>query len=223
MNRQMHIGEPTEESRLAFEGRLFDVRVDTVRLASGRRTTREIVIAPNSVSVVPVDEDGNVYLVRQYRKPPERLLLEVVAGGVDEGESAEEAARLCQEAKRRGVERIIVPAVNYAADLIGDIVATGAYAEFFFFGLTHATHTASVNVEAQINSPSAVSLADTAARIRAAGPERTILSGDLGMAVLPPPVEGLREFLLTIRSAGFSDDEIRAMVVHNPTHLFKVG
>ena len=42
---------------------------------------------------MPVDEDGNVYLVRQYRKPPERLLLEVVAGGVDEGESAEAAAR----------------------------------------------------------------------------------------------------------------------------------
>ena len=137
--------------------------------------------------------------------------------------SAEEAIRLCQEAKRRGVERIIVPAVNYAADLIADIVATGAFAEFFFFGLTHATHTAGVNVEAQINSPSAVSLSDTTARIRAAGPDCTILSGDLGMAVLPPPVEGLREFLLTIRSAGFSDDEIRAMVVHNPTHLFKVG
>ena len=64
-----------------------------MRLASGRRTVREIVIAPDSVCVVPVDEDGNVYLVRQYRKPPERLLLEVVAGGVEEGESAEEAAR----------------------------------------------------------------------------------------------------------------------------------
>lgn len=137
--------------------------------------------------------------------------------------SAEEAVRLCQAAKGRGVERIIVPAVNYAEDLIGDIVATGAYAEFFFFGLTHATHTASVNIEAQINSPSAVSLAETAARIRAAGPEQTILSGDLGMAVLPPPVEGLREFLLTIRSAGFTDEEIRTMVVNNPTQLFKVG
>ena len=60
----MHPGEPTEESRLAFEGRLFDVRVDTVRLANGRRTIREIVVTPDSVSVVPVDEDGNVYLVR---------------------------------------------------------------------------------------------------------------------------------------------------------------
>ena len=88
----IHSGEPTEESRLAFEGRLFDVRVDRVRLPNGRRTTREIVLAPNSVCVVPVDEDGNVYLVRQYRKPPERLMLEVVAGGVDAGESAEEAA-----------------------------------------------------------------------------------------------------------------------------------
>ena len=93
MYRQTHPGEPTEESRLAFEGRLFDVRVDTVRLASGRRTTREIVLVHgHSVSVVPVDEDGNVYLVRQYRKPLELVLLEVVAGGIDEGETAEEAA-----------------------------------------------------------------------------------------------------------------------------------
>ena len=89
----MRSGEPTEESRLAFEGRLFDVRVDRVRLPNGRRTTREIVIAPNSVCVVPLDEDGNVYLVRQYRKPPDQVLLEVVAGGVDKGEAAEEAAR----------------------------------------------------------------------------------------------------------------------------------
>ena len=93
MESPTHPGEPTERSRLAFEGRLFDVRVDTVRLASGRRTTREIVVAPDSVCVVPVDQEGNVYLVKQYRKPPERLLLEVVAGGIDEGESADDAAR----------------------------------------------------------------------------------------------------------------------------------
>ena len=93
MYRQTHPGEPTEESRLAFEGRLFDVRVDTVRLASGRRTTREVVVAKNRVCLVPVDQDGNVYMVRQYRKAVNQLLLEVVAGGIDEGESAEEAAR----------------------------------------------------------------------------------------------------------------------------------
>ena len=77
---------------MAFEGRLLDVRVDTVRLANGRLTTREIVLAPNSVCVVPVDDEGNLYLVRQFRKPPDRVMLEVVAGGVDEGESPLEAA-----------------------------------------------------------------------------------------------------------------------------------
>lgn len=107
MIREALSGEPTEESQLAFEGRLFDVRVDRVRLPNGRRTTREIVLAPNSVCVVPVDEDGNVYLVRQYRKPPERLMLEVVAGGVDEGESALEAAhRELQEEAGLRAERM---------------------------------------------------------------------------------------------------------------------
>ena len=89
---------------MAFEGRLFDVRVDTVRLANGRRTIREIVIAPDSVCVVPVDEDGNVYLVRQYRKPPELLLLEVVAGGVDEG-SRRKKRRIGSFGRRLGCGR----------------------------------------------------------------------------------------------------------------------
>ena len=137
--------------------------------------------------------------------------------------SGEEAVRLCQEAKKRGVERIIVPAVNYAEDVIREIVGTGAYAEFFFFGLTHATFLSGADATAQINSPSAVSLSEIVARIRAAGPERTILSGDLGIQVLPPPVEGLREFLVTIKGGGFDDAEIHRMVVDNPTALFNVG
>ena len=84
--------EATEESRLTYTGELFDVRVDTVILASGYRTTREIVVAKNRICVVPIDEDGNVYLVKQYRKAVERILLEVVAGGIEEGESPDDAA-----------------------------------------------------------------------------------------------------------------------------------
>jgi hypothetical protein len=137
--------------------------------------------------------------------------------------SGEEAVRLCQEAKKRGVERVIVPAVNYGEDIIREIVGTGAYAEFFFFGLTHATFLTGADTAAQINSPAAVSLSEIATRIRAAGPARAILSGDLGIQVLPPPVEGLREFLITIKGGGFDDAEIHRMVVENPTALFKVG
>jgi ADP-ribose pyrophosphatase len=78
--------EPTIESQTIYRGRVVNLRVDTVRLPNGGLTRREIVEHPNSVCVVPLDDQGRVLLVRQYRKPAERTLLEVPAGGVEEGE-----------------------------------------------------------------------------------------------------------------------------------------
>lgn len=85
--------EPTISSRHIFSGRIIDVRVDTVRLQNGRESTREIVDHAPSICVVPVDNDGNVLMVRQYRKPTDGFLLEVPAGGIEEGETPEEATR----------------------------------------------------------------------------------------------------------------------------------
>ena len=85
--------EPTVDSRVAFEGRHINVRVDTVRLADGRLTTREIVDGSNSVCIVPLDRRGNLFMVRQYRKAIEQLILEVPAGAMDDGEEPEAAAR----------------------------------------------------------------------------------------------------------------------------------
>jgi ADP-ribose pyrophosphatase len=85
--------EPTVESHRAFEGRLFNVRVDTVRLPNGRLASREIVENGDSVCIVPLDRQNNVVLVRQYRKSVGRFLLEVPAGGMNPGEDPEEAAR----------------------------------------------------------------------------------------------------------------------------------
>jgi ADP-ribose pyrophosphatase len=83
--------EPTLETKRIYEGNIINVRVDTVRMPSGRSATREIVEHSHAVCIVPVDEDGNVLLVRQYRKPAEEAILEVPAGGVEEGEVSEEA------------------------------------------------------------------------------------------------------------------------------------
>ena len=83
--------EPTIETKRIYEGRIINLRVDTVRMPSGNTATREIVEHSHAVCIVPVDEDGNVVLVRQYRKPAEEALLEVPAGGVEEGEVSEEA------------------------------------------------------------------------------------------------------------------------------------
>ena len=85
--------EPTISTRPIFSGRIIDVRVDTVRLQNGRESTREIVEHAPSICVVPVDGDGNVLMVRQYRKPADSFLLEVPAGGIEPGEPPEAAAR----------------------------------------------------------------------------------------------------------------------------------
>ena len=99
--------EPTVESTTPFQGKLVNVRVDTVRMPGGRLATREIVEHSPVVCVVPIDGDGNVLMVKQYRKPAESELLEVVAGGVEDGETPEEAAlRELQEEVRFTAGRI---------------------------------------------------------------------------------------------------------------------
>ena len=82
--------EHTIESVRPFDGRIFQVRVDTVELPSGRRTVREVAEHADAVCMIPIDDDGNVLLVRQYRKPTESSLLEAPAGGVEAGEVSED-------------------------------------------------------------------------------------------------------------------------------------
>ena len=82
--------EPTIESKDIYQGRIIKLRVDTVQLPSGRTTTREIVEHEDAVCVVPIDENNNVLMVRQYRKAAQLNLLEVPAGGVEAGEIPDE-------------------------------------------------------------------------------------------------------------------------------------
>jgi len=85
--------ETTESSEVVYSGRLINVRKDTVRLANGKTTEREIVMHPAVIGVVPVLDDGRIVFVRQYRKSAEQALLEIPAGGIDDGETPEEATR----------------------------------------------------------------------------------------------------------------------------------
>lgn len=75
----------TISSQKVFEGRVFNVTVDTVR--EGELTyQREVVHHGGSAVIVPVFDDGTVALVRQYRHPTVRYLLEVPAGTLADGE-----------------------------------------------------------------------------------------------------------------------------------------
>jgi len=87
--------EKTLSSQLIYDGRAVKLRVDTVRTANGRETKREIVEHSDCVAIVAVDADNSVLLVRQFRKPIEKELLEIPAGGIDPGEDPETA--VCRE------------------------------------------------------------------------------------------------------------------------------
>jgi ADP-ribose pyrophosphatase len=84
--------EPTLESETVYEGSWIRVRRDRVRMSGGREGTREIVEHPPVVVLVPVDTNSDILMVRQYRKAIERELIELPAGGIEDGESVEEAA-----------------------------------------------------------------------------------------------------------------------------------
>lgn len=79
--------------REVYAGRVVQLHVDTVELPNGKRTLREVVEHSDAVVIVPVDHAGNVLLVRQYRYPVGRDLLEAPAGGVEPGELPEQAAQ----------------------------------------------------------------------------------------------------------------------------------
>ncbi|MGQ9573080.1 MAG: NUDIX hydrolase [Dehalococcoidia bacterium] len=85
--------EQVVESRRLYEGRVVSLRVDRVKLPDGRLAVREVVEHAPVVAIVALDGQQNVLLVRQYRLPTGQSLLEIPAGGIDPGESAEEAAQ----------------------------------------------------------------------------------------------------------------------------------
>ena len=80
-------------SKVAYRARVFDVRRDEVRLPSGQETTYEIVVHNGAVAMVPIDGDGRLILVRQYRHSTGKRLLELPAGTLEDGEAPDACAQ----------------------------------------------------------------------------------------------------------------------------------
>lgn len=129
----MDLIEKTLKSEPIFKGRVIDLRVDTVTLPDGNVSTREVIAHPGGVCVLAVDEEKNVFMVRQYRYPTKQVLLEIPAGKLEYGEDYFEAA------KRELEEEAGVVAENYV--YLGYFYPTPAYCEekihmYFASGLT---------------------------------------------------------------------------------------
>lgn len=81
------------ESTTIHKGRVFFLRRDRVRMPDGRETTMDIIDHPPAVTLVPVDVEGNILLVRQYRHAIGTEILELPAGVMEAGELPEVCAR----------------------------------------------------------------------------------------------------------------------------------
>ena len=82
------MAEKAPASQQVYCGRVVKLRVDTVKLASGRQAKLEIVEHSDCVAIVAIDGDDNVLLVKQFRQPAEKELLEIPAGGIEVGEDS---------------------------------------------------------------------------------------------------------------------------------------
>ena len=112
---------------VVYKGRVFSVELDKVTLSNGHEAEFAIVRHRPSVVLIPVQDDGRIVMIRQYRHALERDIWELPAGNVDEGESAEAAAaRECEE------EIGQVPA---KVERLGSFYPTPGYCdeEMFFF------------------------------------------------------------------------------------------
>lgn len=89
----IHLQEKSLSSEMIYQGRILNLRRDQVELPGGRQGIREVVEHAPAVAVVALDGQGQVLLVRQYRKPVEGFLAEIPAGLIDPGEEPLEAAR----------------------------------------------------------------------------------------------------------------------------------
>src|SRR5947207_12772211 len=83
-----HLVETKVEGEAIFDGKLLHVRRDTVRLPDGKLGTREYIVHPGAVLIVPVLPDGRLVMMRQYRYPVDRIMIEFPAGKLDPGEAS---------------------------------------------------------------------------------------------------------------------------------------
>ncbi len=134
--------------------------------------------------------------------------------------SGPEAVRLVEVARHRGIKRLLVPASHYQADEVSELTGLGAFVEFSFFFVSHATQAGLTHVDAETHTVPPVPLPVMVELIRAATPARRIVNSDAGVFLLPPPVEALREFLLLLQSADLSEDDLTTMSNVNPSRLF---
>ncbi len=126
--------EKVLNSRMVYDGKLIKVRADTVSLPNGRIMTREVVEHPGAVAILPVLDVNksarSIVMVRQYRHPTGKILLEIPAGTIKSGENPNDCAHreLSEETGFKAGKMVKMfqcfLAAGYSSELIHIFIAT---------------------------------------------------------------------------------------------------
>lgn len=125
----MSFQEKTISSEMKYKGKILNLRVDTVEAVNGE-STREIIEHSGGAVILPLLSNKNVIMIRQFRKPLERDVLEIPAGMIEPGESPEKTAlRELREETGYSAENITLltkmyPTVGYSEELLYIYLAT---------------------------------------------------------------------------------------------------
>jgi ADP-ribose pyrophosphatase len=132
MSPDEHLVERRLDSQELFKGKLLHAFRDTVRLPDGGSATREYVVHPGAVVVVPMLDDGRLLLERQFRYPVGRVMIEFPAGKLDQQgedhlacakrELLEETGYSAREWAHAGV---LHPVISYSTEFIDIWFARG--------------------------------------------------------------------------------------------------
>ena len=95
-------------SEPVYDGKVVKLFRDRIRLPDGREATWERIVHQGAVGIVPLLENGNILLVRQYRNAPDDVLLEIPAGKLEPGEAPDDCAdrEIVEEVNMRAGELI---------------------------------------------------------------------------------------------------------------------
>lgn len=134
------MNEKTLNTEWIYKGRIVEVRRDKVLLPNGRKAYREIIDHRPAVVVLPYNSLDEIYLIRQYRKPCEKILIEAPAGMMED-----------QEAPLVSAKRELREETGFSADewqLVSECFpAPGFCNEYLYIYLAKGLHFGKTNMD----------------------------------------------------------------------------
>ena len=175
---------------------------------------------------IPVDEAPTPEIVEILEMVADHPDVYLITGHV----SAPEAVRLVELGHEYGIKKMVVSSTIFkiaTMDQLAHMAELGALIEYTLaaYGASSGTRKTDYYAEIKYASDSIpsnlpkTSVKTVAQHINELGAENCIIGTDFGVYTLPPPVEGLREFIALLLDLGLTDEQIKTVVQENPAKL----